>query len=313
MATILVNDPIHDAGIQRLEDAGHDVVEGPLEGKRREEVLQETVAAIVRSGTTVDEALLNAAPNLDVVARAGVGVDNIDLDACKARGVVVFNTPDASTNAVAELTIGHMLSVARHLPRAITTMRQGEWTKSDCRGTELSGKTLGLVGIGRIGARVADLAQAFGMEVHAYDPYVDEARAAELGIEVLHEDVLEMASRIDVASIHTPLTPETEGLVDEAFFGASEEPMIVVNCARGGILDEDALLMALENGAVLGAGLDVYEQEPPGDDPLFEHPRVSTTPHVGAQTDEAQRACATLAADGVLEVLEGGEPDTRLV
>jgi len=312
MSTILVNDPIHEAGIQRLEEAGHDVVQGPLEGKRREQVLGEARAAIVRSGTTVDEAFLDEAPELEVVARAGVGVDNIDLDACEARDVAVFNTPDASTNAVAELTLAHMLSVARHFPRAQRAMPQGEWPKSDCRGVELSGRTLGLVGIGRIGARVAELAQAFGMDVHAHDPYVDEARADELGIQ-LHDDPEAMAAHLDVVSVHTPLTPQTEGLVGEAVFDAAEAPLVVVNCARGGVVDEDALRGALQQGIVAGAGLDVYETEPPEDRELLQHPRVSTTPHIGAQTDEAQRACATLAADGILAIFDGSEPDTRIV
>jgi D-3-phosphoglycerate dehydrogenase len=312
MATILVNDPIHEAGTQRLEAAGHDVVQGPLDGKRREKVLGEARAAVVRSGTTVDGDFLNEAPNLEAIGRAGVGVDNIDLDACKAHGVVVFNTPDASTNAVAELTLAHVLSVARHLPRSHREMPEGNWPKSECRGFELFGRTLGLVGIGRIGARVAELAQAFGMTVEAYDPYVDEERADELGLARLHDDVHAMAGNLDVVSIHTPLTPETEGLVDDAFFAEAREPLVVVNCARGGVLDEDALLEALDDGPVVGAGLDVYEEEPPGATPLLDHPRVSSSPHVGAQTDEAQRACGVLAADGVLTVLEGGEPDTRL-
>jgi D-3-phosphoglycerate dehydrogenase len=313
MVTILVNDPIHEAGIQRLADAGHDVVQGPLEGKRREQVLGEARAAVVRSGTTVDEAFLDEAPNLEAIGRAGVGVDNIDLDACEDRGVVVFNTPDASTNAVAELTLAHLLSVARHFPRAQRAMPDGEWPKDECRGIELADRTLGLVGIGRIGARVAELAQAFGMDVHAYDPYVDQERAGELGLEALHEDLTAMAPHLDAASVHTPLTPETEHLVDEAFFDAATEPLIVLNCARGGVVDEAALLAALREGPVVGAGLDVYEEEPPGQHPLLAHPRVSTSPHIGAQTDEAQRACGTLAADGVIAVLDGGEPDTRIV
>ncbi len=313
MATILVNDPIHEAGTDRLEAVGHDVVQGPLEGKRREQVLAEARGMIVRSGTTVDEELLNAASQLEVIARAGVGVDNIDLDACKARGIAVLNTPTASTNAVAELTIAHMLSAARNLPRAIRSMQEGDWPKSDCRGVELGERTLGLVGIGRIGARVAELAQGLGMSVHAHDPYVEEHRAEEIGVEVLHEELLDMAPHVEVISIHTPLTPETRGLVDGAFFGAAEQPLIVVNCARGGVVDEDALLTALDNDAVLAAGLDVYETEPLGQHPLAEHPRVSTSPHVGAQTDEAQQACATLAAGGVIDLLEGEDVENRLV
>lgn len=312
MATILVNNPIHEAGLAKLREAGHEVLEGPLTGKELDQALAEARGMIVRSGTTVTEEMLSKAPDLEVIGRAGVGVDNIDLDACQDAGVAVFNTPTASSNAVAELTLGHMISVARWLPRAITTMREGEWAKKDCRGVELADRTLGLVGIGRIGARVAELAQAFGMSVEAYDPYVTEERARELGVDPLHEDLLEMAPRADVVSIHTPLTPETEALVGSEFFSRAEE-MIVVNCARGGVLDEEALLAALDDGTVLGAGLDVYEEEPPGVDALVEHPRVSTTPHIGAQTDEAQRKAGTFAADGVMAVLEGGEPDTRIV
>jgi D-3-phosphoglycerate dehydrogenase len=312
MAKILVSDPIHEAGIKRLEDIGHEVV-GPLDGKELEQVLPEIDGAIVRSGTTVDETFLNRAEQLQVIGRAGVGVDNIDLEACKAHGVVVFNTPQASTQSVAELTIAHLLSVSRTLPRANLEMREGKWPKSECRGDVLDEKTLGLVGIGRIGARVAQIAQAFGMTVHAYDPYVDEERADELGVEQLHENVIDMAGQIDAASIHTPLTSETEGLVDQAFFGAAPDDLIVVNCARGGVLDEDDLLDALESGHLAGAGLDVYEEEPPGQHPLFDHPRVSITPHIGAQTEQAQRECGTLAASGVMTVLDdGAEPDTRV-
>ncbi len=312
MTGILVNDPIHPAGINRLEDAGLDVIQGPLEEDALDEALSTIQGMIVRSGTTVAEAMLDDAPHLTVIARAGVGVDNIDLDACKDRDVVVFNTPQASTNAVAELTLAHMLSVARWLPRALPTTRQGKWAKKDCRGIELAERTLGVVGLGRIGAHVVSLAQSLGMDVHAHDPYVDEVQARQRGVEHLHEDPEDLAPIADVLTVHTPITPDTRGLIGEAFFDAASD-LVVVNTARGGIIDEAALLDALEDGTVLGAGLDVFEDEPPGDHPLFKHPRVSATPHIGAQTEEAQRKAGTLAADGILSTLDEDPPETRIV
>lgn len=310
MATVIVNDPIDPAGVSLLEEAGYDVVEQPDD---LQDHIGEAAGLIVRSATKVTPALLDQAPELKVVGRAGIGVDNIDLEACKANGVVVANTPTASTNAVAELTFAHMLGVIRNLPLAKVTMAQGEWPKKACRGNEIQGRTLGLVGIGRIGARVAELAQAFGMTVEAYDPYVTEERAAEIGVATLHEDVLELAASSEIVSIHTPLTPETEGLVGKAFFGKAPEGLVVVNCARGGVVDEGALLEAIEAGKVHGAGLDVFAKEPPGKTPLVEHPRVSTSPHIGAQTDEAQRAAGVQVAKAVQAVLEGNDPESRIV
>lgn len=312
MTTILVNNPIHQAGIQRLEDAGFDVIEGPLKGDTLKEALSTARGLVVRSGTTVTPTLLDQAPQLEAIARAGVGVDNIDLDACEERGITVFNTPNASTNAVAELTIAHMLSIARHLPHALPATKRGDWVKSDCRGFELQGKTLGIIGLGRIGARVATLAQNLGMTVESYDPFISPEEATELGIQHHHEDPTHLAPRADLLTVHTPLTPQTEGVVDAAFF-QDADGIVVINTSRGGIIDEDALLDALNDGTVLGAGLDVYETEPPGAIPLLEHPRVSATPHIGAQTEEAQRKAATHAADGIISTLKGDPPGTQIV
>ncbi|MDX1612622.1 MAG: hydroxyacid dehydrogenase, partial [Candidatus Thermoplasmatota archaeon] len=302
---------IHPAGVETLEQAGHEVLDQPDEATF-DEALPRAAGLIVRSATQVTPDLIERAGELKVVGRAGVGVDNIDLDACKARGIVVANTPGASTNAVAELTFAHMLAAARNLPLAITSMRQGEWTKKECKGHELKGRTLGLVGIGRIGARVAELAQAFGMQVEAFDPYVTQERAEQLGVAALHEDVLDLAASVDVVSVHTPLTPETKGLVGQAFFEAAGEGLIVVNCARGGVVDEAALVDALDAGQVLAAGLDVYAQEPPGRTEVTTHQRVSTTPHVGAATHEAQREAGVLVAQAVLDGLAGKDPESRV-
>lgn len=313
MATILVNDPIHRDGITALQDAGHTVLEGPLEGAELDEALGRIEALVVRSATKATAELLEKAPRLKVIGRAGVGVDNIDLGVCRERGITVVNSPSASSNAVAELTFAHLLSVARNLPLAIETLKDGAWEKKRCAGFELKGRTLGLVGIGRIGARVAELAQAFGMTVEAFDPYVTDDRATALGVSKLHGDVLALAPRCDLVSVHTPLTPETKGLVGKAFFEAAKDGVAVVNCARGGVVDEAALLEALGSGKVSGAGLDVFETEPPGATALVKHPRVSVTPHIGAATGEAQSAAGTLVARDVVTVLEGGKPDGLVV
>lgn len=312
MAVILVNDPIHPSGVEALRDAGHEVLEGPLEGTDLEAALARIEGLVVRSATKADAKFLERAPQLKVIGRAGVGVDNIDLEACKKRGITVVNSPTASSNAVAELTFAHLLSVARNLPLALSTMKEGDWAKKQCTGFELEGKVLGLVGVGRIGARVAELAQAFGMTVHAFDPYVSEERATAMGV-TLHGDVFELAAASNVVSVHTPLTPETKGLVGAGFFDAAPEGLVVVNCARGGVVDEGALLGALESGKVAGAGLDVFETEPPGATALVKHPRVSVTPHIGAATDEAQTKAGTMVAADVGRVLAGEEPESRVV
>ncbi len=312
MATIIVNDPIHPDGVSTLEDAGHTVVETP-EADEFDQAIASAKGLIVRSATKVTPGLLERAENLQVIGRAGIGVDNIDLGSCEERGIVVANTPSASTNAVAELTLAHILAVHRNLPMAITSMREGKWEKKACRGNELAGRILGLVGIGRIGARVAELAQAFGMTVEAYDPYVTDERAEEIGVRRLHDEVTDLAERVDVVSIHTPLTPETEGIVGKRFLEHAREGLVVVNCSRGGIVDEAALLEAIEAGKVHGAGLDVFEEEPPGRTLLTDHHRVSTTPHIGAQTEEAQRAAGVQCAEAILAVLQGGEPESRVV
>ncbi len=312
MATIIVNDPIHRDGVTTLEKAGHTVVETP-EADEFDQAIGSAEGLVVRSATKVTPDLLERAGNLKVIGRAGIGVDNIDLEACEDRGIVVANTPSASTNAVAELTIAHLLAVVRNLPLAVTSMHEGRWEKKACRGNEIKGRTLGLVGIGRIGARVAELAQAFGMTVEAHDPYVTEEHAEEIGVARLHDDVLDLAERVDAVSIHTPLTPETKGLVGKRFLEHAREGLVVINCSRGGVVDEAALLQAIEAGEVYGAGLDVFEEEPPGRTPLTSHHRVSTTPHIGAQTEEAQRAAGVQCAEAILAVLDGGEPENRVV
>jgi D-3-phosphoglycerate dehydrogenase len=258
---------------------------------------------IVRSRTTVTPQLFEAAGQLKVIGRAGVGVDNIDLEAARSHEVTVVNAPESTTLAVAELTIGLMLAMAREIPRADAGMKQGAWLKQEISGLELHGKTLGILGVGRIGAEVAKRASAFGMTVLGYDsrysnPEIKVRVAEPVGLEDLY-------ARSDFVSLHLPLTDETRSMVNVQAFGQMKRGVRIVSVARGGILDESALLNALESGQVAGAALDVFASEPPGASELVRHPNVIATPHIGAQTAEAQSRAAEDIANEVLAALKG--------
>jgi D-3-phosphoglycerate dehydrogenase / 2-oxoglutarate reductase len=266
-------------------------------------IIKDYDALLVRSRTTVTPRLLEAAGRLKVVGRAGVGVDNIDLEAAQAHDVTVVNSPEATTLAVAELTLGLMLTLAREIPRADAGMKQGAWLKQELSGMELHGKTLGILGVGRIGAEVAKRASAFGMTVLGYDsPNAIQkiiSRGAEpVGLEDLY-------TRSDFVSLHLPLTDETRSMVDEKAIGRMKRGVRIISVARGGILDETALMNALKSGQVAGAALDVFASEPPGASELVRHPNVIATPHVGAQTAEAQSRAAEDIANEVLAALKG--------
>jgi D-3-phosphoglycerate dehydrogenase len=308
---VLVNDPIAEEGLEILREQ-HDVDTG----KRGPDALLEDVAGfeamVVRSGTTVTEDVLEAADDLRGIVRAGVGVDNIDLDAAEERGVVVANVPGAASNAVAELAIGHMLGLARQLQRGDATLRDGDWAKSRIEGIELRGRTLGLVGLGRIGSLVAGKATALGMDVVAHDPFVGEEQVRELDV-TLADGIGDLAEQVDVLSLHVPVTEETRGLVDAALLAKLGEDGLLVNCARGGIVDEDALYDALKAGRIRAAAMDVFEEEPPGDHPLLELENFRGTPHLGASTVESQRRVGVGAAEEVLRILGGEEPENRVV
>ncbi len=276
------------------------------------QVIGEYHAVIVRSRTKITAAVLEAAANLKVVGRAGVGVDNIDLEAAKARGVTVVNAPQASTQAVAELALGLMFALARRIPEADASMKRGEWRKKQLKGMELHGKTLGVIGMGRIGSRVGQLAKAIGMRVVGYDPLIPAEKIARRGAEPLAElDAL--YAQADVITLHVPLTPNTRGMLDAAAFAKMKPGVLLICAARGGVIDEDALYQALEAGHVGGAGLDVFAQEPPGASPLVTHPRVVATPHIGAQTREAQTRVAEDIATEVLAALQGKPLRWRVV
>jgi len=295
---ILIADNLDQQAERRLTSAAEVINDSALDE------LGQVDALIVRSATKVTRDVLERGlPRLKVVGRAGVGVDNIDLDAARQLGVTVVNAPLAATNAVAELTLGLMLAMARHIPQANSAMHQARWDKKAYKGTELAGRTLGVFGMGRIGAAVAERAAALGMDVAGYDPLIPpdeiERRSAK---PVSRDDLLE---RSDYISLHVPLTDDTRGMIGADALRQMKTGVRLVCAARGGVVDEDALLDALERGHVAGAALDVFAQEPPGDTPLLRHPNLIATPHLGAQTSEAQVRAATDIADEVLAALNG--------
>lgn len=266
-------------------------------------IVNEYDAVIVRGRTKITPAVFDAAPGLKVVGRAGVGVDNIDLPAAKAHGVTVVNSPLATTLAVAELTMSLMLSAVREVPRADAAMKAGKWLKKEFEGSELAAKTLGIIGFGRIGAAVGKRASAFDMKVIAYDPLVSPEEIRARGAEPVSLD--DLFARSDFISLHTPLTPDTRGIIGADAFNKMKKGVYLICAARGGVIDEDALVAALESGKVSGAALDVFTAEPPGLTPLVAHPKVIGTPHIGAQTIEAQQRAAADIASEVLAALRG--------
>ena len=267
------------------------------------EAVHSTSAILVRSATQVDAEVLAAAPNLKVIARAGVGLDNVDIKSATAAGVMVVNAPTSNIISAAELTCGHILSLARHIPAAHAALAEGKWKRSAYTGTELFEKTIGIIGLGRIGALIAERMKAFGTKVVAYDPYVTSARAQQLGVQLLSLD--ELIETSDFITIHMPKTPETTGMIGTAQLKAMKPTAYVINVARGGLIDEDALYEALTNNVIAGAGLDVFVSEPPTGSPLLGLPNVITTPHLGASTDEAQEKAGISVAKSVRLALSG--------
>jgi len=301
---VLVTDPIADRGLDRLRSAGHEVTTAyDVTGERLHEAVADVHGLVVRSGTRVDERLLSAAEELLVVARAGIGVDNIDVEAATDHGVVVANAPEGNVRAAAEHTVAMTFATARSIPQAHDRLTGGDWAKGAFLGTELKGKTLGVVGLGRVGQEVAKKLDSLGMEPVAYDPYISEERADQLGAELA--DLEAVLDRADVLTIHTPLTPETEDLIGEAEL-AEMAGGYLVNCARGGIVDEAALAAAVDDGVLEGAAVDVFGEEPlPTDSPLLDVEDVVVTPHLGAATAAAQENVATSTARQVVAAFRG--------
>lgn len=272
----------------------------------KEELLKEIQnydGLIVRSGTRVSADVIEAGKKLKLIGRAGVGVDNIDVEAATKQGVIVINTPAGNTISAAEQTCALIMSVARNLAQGHLSMKEGKWERSQFMGVELQGKTLAIVGLGRIGREVAVRMQAFGMKTIGYDPIVPAETAKQFNIEFL--ELAEIWPKADFITVHTPLLPETKGLLGDDVFSKCKKGVRVVNCARGGIIDEPALLRAIESGQVGGAGLDVYEEEPPTNKDLTQHPKITTTPHLGASTVEAQVKVACEVAEQFVDALTG--------
>ncbi len=303
---ILITDGLEAEAIASLKKV-HQVDTAELDAKALLEQIPAYHALIVRGRTKVTKDVLAKGTNLKVVGRAGVGVDNIDVAEATARRVVVVNAPIASTISVAELAIGHMISWCRFLPQADKSIKEGKWEKKSFEGHEIYGKTLGLIGSGRIGAEVAKRAQVFGMTVIAFDPYLPEDVATKINVALVDKE--EVLRNSDFISIHAALTPETRGMIGAGELGMMKKNAVLVNCARGEIVQEAALADALKNRTIAGAALDVFEKEPPAGSPLLSAPHVVFTPHLGASTHEAQYRAGGIIADQVMKVLDGKKPD----
>ncbi len=300
---ILIADPVAPEGIEMLRAAGDVDVNTGLAADALIAIIGNYDALVVRSETKVTRPVIEAAARMQVIGRAGVGVDNIDLDAATERGVIVVNAPQGNTIAAAEHTLALLMALARHLPQADASMRSGKWDRKDYLGTEIRGKTLGIVGLGKIGSEVARRAVAMEMRVLAHDPFVPVERVRALGVESVDFEQLIMLS--DFITVHPPLTASTQGMIGEAEMARMKDGVRLINVARGGIIDEAALAAAVASGKVGGAAIDVFTAEPPKDNPLIGDPRIIVTPHLGASTAEAQERVAVDVAEQIVEVLAG--------
>jgi D-3-phosphoglycerate dehydrogenase len=306
MFKVLVTDSIAESGLDILraaEDVELDYRPG-LKGQELLDAVANSDALMTRSGTAVTPELVNAGTRLRIVGRAGVGLDNVDVDACTARGILVINAPTANIMSATEHTMAMLLALCRNIPEAHASVKRGEWTRSKFMGTELDGKTLGVIGLGRIGSRVTIRARAFGMRVIAHDPYIAETAFDKAGAARMTLD--QLLAQADIITVHTPATDETRGMIGPAEFAKMKDGVIVLNIARGGIYDEQALADALNGGKVAGAAVDVYLDEPPSKDhPLLNAKNIILSPHIGANTIEAQDRVAVQTAEMVLQALRG--------
>lgn len=297
-------DPIAQEGVEYLKKEGFEVID--LTGVPKDELpkhVEDLDAIIIRSATKVRKEFIDAAKNLKVIGRAGVGLDNVDVEYAKSKGIKVLNTPGATSISVAELVIGLILAVMRKIAYADREMRHGKWPKKKCKGIEMYGKTLGIIGIGRIGREVAKRARAFGMKIIYYDVFkLDDRTANELGVE--YRDLDDLIGEADVITLHVPLLPETKHMINAERIAKMKDGAIVINAARGGVVDEDALYEALKSGKLYGAALDVYEHEPLKESKLFELDNIVLTPHIGAQAKEGQTRAGIEIAQKVAEALK---------
>ncbi len=307
---ILITDKMAEEAIHVFKDAGHEVTYDEMDGETILKEIPKYDALMVRSRTKATTEIVQAGAkgNLKVIGRAGIGVDNIDIETAGKQGIPVVNAPTGSTKSVAELAIGHMLTLIRHLARADRTMKQGEWIKKQLKGIELSGKTLGLIGSGYIAQHTAHLANAFGMNVLVYSPHCTEEKAKKMG--AAYKSLEELLQQSDFVSLHIPHSKQTHYLLNKETLGLMKPTAYLINCARGGVVEESALYSALKEGKLAGAGIDVFETEPPPKANKFAAlDNVLLTPHLGANTKEAQINAGTVCADQMLLVLNGKEPE----
>jgi len=301
---VLVCDPIHEEGMEKLRKAGFEVDVNPtIVPETLRKVVSSYDVLIVRSRTIVTKGIIEAGRRLRVIGRAGVGLDNIDVETAKKRGIVILNTQEAAANAAAELTVGLIISLARSIPHADRSMKEGKWIKKQLMGWELRDKTLGIIGLGNVGERVARFAKALGMKIlitKRTPPAPDLLKELEAEFVLLKE----LLQRSDVVTIHVPLTEETKHMIDAQEIRLMKKGAFLINTARGAIVDEKALLDALKSGKLGGAALDVYETEPPEDLSLISLPNVICTPHIGAQTERAQRTVAASIAEKIINLLK---------
>ena len=303
---VLIADQINEKGIDELKDIAEVIVQTDITPEELVNNIADFDAIVVRSRTKVTREVIEASRKLKIIARAGVGVDNVDVKAATEKGIMVVNAPQSTSITVAEHTLGVILSLARKISIADKSVKEGKWEKSKFMGRELSGKTLGVIGMGRIGSQVVSRCKAFNMEVLVNDPYITEEVASRLGAEVVDRETL--FKNADVITIHVPLTPETKHSIGEKEFHMMKEDAFIINCARGGIINEEDLYHALKDGKIGGAGLDVFETEPPKDNPLLSLDNLVATPHIGASTKEAQRDAAIIVAREIIKVLSGNSP-----
>ncbi|MDI6897147.1 phosphoglycerate dehydrogenase [Methanocella conradii] len=309
---VLITDPISDEGIKILKaEPGVQVdVETKLTKEQLIEKIKDYDALIIRSETQVTKEVIDAAQHLKIIGRAGVGIDNVDVPAATEKGIIVANAPEGNTIAACEHTLAMMFAMSRNIPQANASLKGGKWERSKFMGVEVMGKTLGVIGLGRIGGEVTKRARCMGMEVLAYDPFTTPERAKDLGARLTTLD--EIYEKADYITVHTPLIPSTRHMISTPQFEKMKKGVRIINCARGGIIDESALLEALKSGKVAGAALDVFEKEPPVGSPLLELPNVIVTPHLGASTKEAQISVATIIAEQVINAFKGLPVTTAL-
>lgn len=303
---VLVSDNLADLGVERLLDVPEFEVEvnTSLTEDEFRHIIKEYDALVIRSGTKVTADVIEAADNLKVIARAGIGLDNVDITAASKRGIVVMNTPEGNVITTAEHAIAMVLALTRNIPQATSSLKAGKWEKKRFRGKEVFNKVLGVIGVGRIGRIVADRAMGLKMNVIGFDPYISSDVVDKLGIKGVTLD--ELYAQADYITVHTPMTQETRSLINAEAFAKMKKGVFVINCARGGIVDEQALYDAIQSGTVAGAALDVFVKEPPTDNPLLQLDQVIATPHLGASTDEAQENVAVAVADQVIDYLLRG-------